>query len=113
MVPYEGTSSDWARAGAAAANAQSVPISRVMRRGIASSLCSLVRQRNEFRGVARHDIEAAGFPVGLGGFDAFLARGDEIPPDVARAVHGGAADHDEVGIACRPDRYRIARLEHQ
>src|ERR1700687_72510 len=62
-----------------------------------------VRQWNELGGIARHDIETPGLPVRLGGFDAFLARGDEIPPDVARPIHGGAADHDEVGVARRPD----------
>src|SRR5882762_11075407 len=52
----------------------------------------LFRQRNELA-LARHGVEAARFPIRLGLLDALLARGDEVPPDVAWAVHGGPANH--------------------
>src|SRR4030088_852710 len=52
----------------------------------------LFRQWDELA-LARHRVEAARFPIRLGLLDALLARGDEVPPDVARAIHGGPADH--------------------
>src|SRR5262249_60996465 len=54
------------------------------------------RQRDELGVVAGHGVEAGELPVGLGLIDALLARGDEIPPDVARTVHGGAAEQHQV-----------------
>src|SRR5699024_8447117 len=73
-----------------------------------------VRQRHEFFDLARYAVEAAGFPFRLGLFDAVAARGDEVPPDVARAVHGCAADEH---AACRQgavvgDGDRVSRAQH-
>src|SRR5262249_16903790 len=69
-------------------------------------------QRYEFGRVARDEVEARGFPIGFGGFDAVFARGDEIPPDMARAVHCRAADDDKVSIFRGFDLDAVARLEH-
>ena len=63
--------------------------------------------------VARHDVEAARLPVGLGLLDALLARGDEVPPDVARAVHGGAADEHDARVARRRHRDGVAGPQDQ
>src|SRR3954447_13953083 len=52
---------------------------------------SLFRQRNELM-FLRNSGEVAGFPVLLGLFDPLLAGGDEIPPDVARALQRIAAE---------------------
>src|SRR5690606_10900076 len=71
------------------------------------------RQRRELDLVARHHVEAAPLPVLLGFLDLLLRRGDEVPPDVARAVHRLAAEQQEAGIRAGGDRYRVARLEHQ
>src|ERR1700759_174578 len=72
-----------------------------------------VRKRNEFGCVAGNDIETTGLPVGLGGFDAVLARGDEIPPDVPWPIHRRSADDNEMGVAGSLDRDQVARLEHE
>src|SRR5262245_65989496 len=53
-----------------------------------------LRQGNELLIVAGDGIEAGELPVGLGLLDALLARGDEVPPDVARPVHRWAAGQD-------------------
>ena len=45
--------------------------------------------------IARHCNEAAILPVCLRLLDPFGPRGDEVPPNVARAVHSFAADQDE------------------
>src|SRR5215210_2595571 len=50
-----------------------------------------LRQRDELA-VARHRVEAAGGPVGLGLLDAVGSGGYEIPPDVPRSVHRLAAE---------------------
>src|SRR5438067_1794272 len=72
-----------------------------------------LRQRNELALVARHDVEAALLPFGLGLLDALLARGDEIPPDVTRPVHRGAADEDDARVGRSRDRETVARAEDQ
>ena len=64
-------------------------------------------------GVAGNEFKAAGFPIGLGCFDAVLARGDEIPPDVARPIHGGAADHDDMRVTRRRHVDAVTGFEHQ
>src|SRR5262249_41229761 len=70
-------------------------------------------QWNELLIVARHGIEAGELPIGLGLLDALLARGDEVPPDVARPVHRCAAEQHEARIADRGDRDAIAGAEQQ
>src|ERR1700757_2882314 len=51
---------------------------------------SLFRQRNELV-LLRNGCKTSGFPVLFGLLDALLAGGDEIPPDVARALQRVAA----------------------
>src|SRR5215472_16345471 len=68
---------------------------------------------NEFGGVAGHHGKATGLPIRLGCLDAVLARRHEIPPDMARSIHGGAADQDKMRIAERRYLHAIAGLEHQ
>src|SRR5438067_10134019 len=72
-----------------------------------------LRQRDEFLLVARHAVEPRELPIGLGLLDAFLARRDEIPPDVARSVHRRSAQQHETYIGHRSERDRIARAEYQ
>src|SRR5271165_1163638 len=78
----------------------------------------LVRQGNEFVAVVGRQVEKAMAPVGLaplllGRLDPLAARGDEIPPDVAGARKGRAAEHDEpcAGRASR-DADAVARAKH-
>ena len=78
-----------------------------------AELVALLRQRDELALVAGHGVEAAGLPVGLGLLDAVLARGDEIPPDVARAVHRGAADQHDAGVGRRRHGDGVAGTEDQ
>src|SRR5215471_18064733 len=54
----------------------------------------IFRQRNEF-GLVRHRRESTRLPILFRLLDAFFARGDEIPPDVARPLQGGAAEEHE------------------
>src|SRR4051794_41885834 len=73
---------------------------------------SLFRQRNELM-FLRNRGEAAGFPVLLGLLDPLLAGGDEIPPDVARALQRIAAEkHHPRGLE-RLDADAVARPEDQ
>src|SRR5260370_33777262 len=67
----------------------------------------LFRQRNELA-LLRDRSEAPLLPILLGRLDALAARGDEIPPDVARALQRGAAEVHEAGGAHRPARAWIA-----
>src|SRR6185503_15384091 len=55
----------------------------------------VLRERNEFDLVARHAGEPAFAPVVLRLFDPLPARGDEVPPDMTRAVERRAADHGD------------------
>src|SRR5580658_1416348 len=71
-----------------------------------------LRQRDEL-GFARHRLEPTGFPIGLGLLDALLARGDEVPPDVARTIHGGAADHRDPRGHRRRHGDAVAWLENE
>src|SRR3974390_3743922 len=72
----------------------------------------MLRQRDEFNLVAWHLAEVASFPFRLSLLDAFLARGDEVPPDVARAIHRRAAEDDEMRVGRGADRRPVSRLEH-
>src|SRR5258708_58129 len=74
---------------------------------------SLLRQWDELDLVARHLLEVSGGPFGLGLFDAVFARGDEIPPDVPRAIERLAAEQRDVRIGYRANGDVVARLEHQ
>src|SRR5581483_9315745 len=59
------------------------------------------------------------FPIGARLLDAFLARGHEIPPDVARPIHRRAAEEHETrrvrgfesNAIARPEDEQQARLE--
>src|SRR6185312_4681171 len=54
------------------------------------------RQRDELA-VADHRDEPAGLPIGLGRLDPLRRARDEIPPDMARPIHGRAAEQHEPG----------------
>ena len=56
--------------------------------------CPALRQRDELV-IARNRVEAAGLPVGLGLLDAVLRAGHEVPPDMPRALQGGAAQNQQ------------------
>src|SRR5882724_4483814 len=70
------------------------------------------RQRNEFR-FAGHRRETALLPVFLGLLDAILPAGDEVPPEMAGAVEGLAAEKQEARRRGRADRERAAGGEDQ
>src|SRR5215831_19070470 len=74
---------------------------------------SLLRQWNELDFVARNLAEMAGRPFGFGLLDSFLARRDEIPPDVPRSIHSGAAHDHQVRIGDGIERKAIARAQHK
>src|SRR6266849_6395126 len=71
-----------------------------------------LRQRNEFVFI-RNVREAARLPVLLGLLDSLLARGDEIPPDMAWAFQRIAAEEHHPRRLCRLDRNAIAGPEDQ
>src|SRR5262245_44153731 len=75
-------------------------------------VASLFRQRNEL-GLIRHWTETARFPVRLRFLDARLAGGNEIPPDMARAFHCGAAEEHHACLAYRLDGDPVAGAEDQ
>src|SRR6266516_7811854 len=70
------------------------------------------RQRDEL-GFARHRRESSGLPVFLGLLDPLLARGHEIPPDIARAFQCRAAEEHQPRGAYRPHTDAVAGTEHQ
>src|SRR5262249_60839954 len=72
-----------------------------------------LRQRDELLVVTGHGVEAGGLPVRFGLLDALLARRDEVPPDVARPVHGRAAEEHEPRIAYRRQRDAVAGTKHE
>src|SRR5262249_37589101 len=69
-------------------------------------------QWDEFA-VASHHGESPRLPIGLGLFDTVLPRRDEIPPYIARPVHGGAADQHHVRIGRGTDRDAVPGAEHE
>src|SRR5689334_20325442 len=73
---------------------------------------STVRQRDELR-LAWDEAEAAGFPIGFRFLDALGAGGDEVPPDVARAFHGGSADEHEARAALGSHADAVAGVEDE
>src|SRR5690606_5635895 len=84
-----------------------------------------VRKGNVLVPVVDGQVEAAvapirGAPFGLGELDAFLRRGDEVPPDVTRSVERCTAeDHQpRASLAGRhgdavagPKHHHLARFE--
>src|ERR1700730_1966219 len=62
------------------------------------ALPSLLRQRDEL-GFTGYRAEPAGLPFLLGLLDPLAARGHEIPPDIARSFHRGAAEQHQSGEA--------------
>ena len=71
-----------------------------------------LRQRDELR-LARHRVEPPLLPGALRLLDPLLAAGDEVPPEVARAIHGLAADQQEAGLASRLDGQAVAGAEDE
>src|SRR5262249_37192476 len=78
-----------------------------------SGTCQLRRQRDEFLVVAGHGIKAGKFPIRFGLLDTLLARGNEIPPDMTRSVHGSAAQKHQARSAERLHRNGIAGTKYQ
>src|SRR5699024_12153587 len=72
-------------------------------------------QSDEVFGITGDGIEAPRFPFGLGLLDALAARGDEVPPDVARPAHGLAANQYQAGgqRAGIVQHHRLARPKPQ
>src|SRR5689334_17778841 len=73
--------------------------------------CRLLGQRDELGSVGSGQLDAAGLPVRLRLFDALLARGDEVPPDMPLA-HGLAAERQQARARQGGDRC-FARREDQ
>ncbi len=71
------------------------------------------RQRDEFSRVPRNNIESSRFPIGLRRFNTVFAGRDEIPPDVARSVHCGAANEDDVRVGSSLYIDAVARFENK
>src|SRR5208282_927725 len=72
----------------------------------------VLRQRNEFS-LARYRREASGFPLLFRLLNALLARGDEIPPDVARALECRAAEEHQPRRPRRRHRDAVAGTKYQ
>src|SRR6185312_15016054 len=70
------------------------------------------RERDEL-GFADHRDEPAGLPIGLGRLDPLGRARHEIPPDMARAVHGCAAEQHEPGAFGGPQNDIDAGTEDQ
>src|ERR1700692_557451 len=92
-------------------NFQSGGVARARERQTIEGNSSL-RQRNELMFVGNMG-KTAGFPVLFCLLDPFLGGGDEIPPDVARALQGVAAEKHHPGWSCRLDRDAVAGAEDQ
>ena len=67
-------------------------------RNAEATAAALKSAHDEFDLVARHLLEVPGGPFGLGLLDAVLPRRHEIPPDVPRAVHRGAAEDGQMRV---------------
>src|ERR1700674_4741342 len=74
---------------------------------------SIVRKWNELGIVPGNRRPAPELPVGFRLVDALLARRHEVPPDVARAVHGGAAEDDDARPRDRGDGDAVVGTEHE
>src|SRR5262245_47007573 len=72
----------------------------------------LPRQRNELRIASNHG-EPALLPIGFGLLDALLTRRDEVPPNIARAVHCGTPHDDKMRVGDRFDGDAVTGAEHQ
>src|SRR4051794_32032640 len=73
---------------------------------------SSLRQRNELV-LLRNLGKTAGFPVLFGLLDALLAGGNEIPPDMARALQRVTAEEHHPRRFDRLHRDAVARTEDQ
>ena len=82
-------------------------------RGRVRSRPTSLRQRNELLVVSGDGIEAPGLPVGLGLFDPLGPRGDEVPPDVPRPVHRGAAEENDTRVGHGGHRNAVTRTQDQ
>src|SRR5262245_9634299 len=69
-------------------------------------------KRNELP-LARHRCESSHFPVFFRLLNPLSARGHDIPPNVARALQGGAAEKHEPRAPRCSYRDPVARTEHQ
>src|SRR5271168_3122392 len=83
-----------------------------MRAAMAGKGNSSLRQRNEFV-FLRYRGKVTGFPILFGLLDAFLAGGDEIPPDMPRALQRVAAQKHHPRRPQRLDRDAVAGPEDQ
>src|SRR5262245_41388415 len=59
---------------------------------------SLTLGQGDKPGIPRNHLEPGRFPVGLRRLDAVLAGGNEVPPDIAWTVHGGAPEHHKMRL---------------
>src|SRR5690349_8985916 len=80
---------------------------RTLRRAI------LFGQRDEFCFVAWDGVEPPLRPFLLGRLDPLEARGDEVPPDVARALHRRATEQHEPCVGFCPDGNCVAGPQHE
>src|SRR5437588_9339223 len=74
---------------------------------------TILRQRDELDLVARHAGEFSFAPFVLGLLDALLARGNEVPPDMAGAVERCATDHRDAARLCRGQSNLVGRTEYE
>src|SRR5690606_24254565 len=63
--------------------------------------------------VTRHGAEATGHPVGLGLLDAVRTAGDEVPPEVARAIQRRAAQQHDDAVFVGVDLHGRMPLQYQ
>src|SRR5262249_51242266 len=70
----------------------------------------LLGKRYELVLITRHDVEVTSLPLGLSLLDAFLARRNEIPRDIAGAGARGAGWSDGDRIA-GPKHEKLVRRE--
>src|SRR5262249_37612517 len=73
----------------------------------------LLGKRYELVLITRHDVEVTSLPLGLSLLDAFLARRNEIPPDIAGTVHRGTANQPDARVTGWSDGDRIAGPKHE
>src|ERR1700761_4073456 len=72
-----------------------------------------VGEWDEFGIVAGNSAEGAVLPFLLGAFDAGLVAGNEIPPDMARAIQWRTAQQHDAGRCFSIKCYVIVRFQRQ